>query len=316
LGLVKAQTKLRHKVSTVTLGQSLSPILKADVVHLHGVWEPLLYKASRLALKHNIPYLVTPHGMLNVQHSLSQKRYIKKFLLATYIKKILNQAQAIHLLNQAEKRSVAPLNLSSKISIIPNAVNLSLKKLTKSPQLPNRPYFIFLGRLFHKKGTSLLIQAFSQFKQLAPLSGHHLVVAGPNAGALKDMKNQVSKLGLTSVIHFTGLLDDQTKLQALAHSTAFILPSHQEGFSIAVLEALSVSTPVIISKQTNFPEVKTSNSGLVLSLKSTLFAQAMNKLASRPSYAKKLGQNGRQLVVKHYTWEKVAKQMISLYKTL
>ena len=53
-----------------------------------------------------------------------------------------------------------------------------------------------------------------------------------------------------------------------------------------------------------------------LSKENEPFAQAMNKLASRPSYAKKLGQNGRQLVVKHYTWEKVAKQMISLYKTL
>ena len=316
LGLAHAQSKLGHQVNIVTSWTQLSLIKSSQLVHLHGVWEPVLHKASQLASKYNLPYVVTPHGMLNTQHSLNQKKFIKKILLTIYVKKMLNQAKAVHLLNQAEKRSVSSLKLKSKISIIPNAVDPPPKRLPKNSFLPKKPYFIFLGRLFHKKGTSLLIRAFNQFKKHNQALDYHLVVAGPNAGALKGMKQQVSRFNLTKFVHFVGSLDDQAKFTALKQAQAFVLPSHQEAFSVAVLESLSVGTPVIISKQTNFPEVTKSNSGLIVNLDAENFALAMNQLASHPNYAKKLGRNGRQLVLKNYTWKKVAKQMLSLYKTL
>ncbi len=131
------------------------------------------------------------------------------------------------------------------------------------PQLRDKRFLLFLGRLHEKKGCELLLEAFAAL----PRSGRagpalELVIAGPSADEAYEehLKRMAPNAGIT----FTGMLSGSLKWGALSAAEAFILPSHQENFGIAVVEALACGTPVLISNKVNiWREIVADEAGYV-----------------------------------------------------
>src|SRR5208283_1886689 len=92
-----------------------------------------------------------------------------------------------------------------------------------------------------------------------------LVMAGPNDHAYgREMTQLVQELGLSDRVTWTGMLTGDLKWGAFHAADAFILPSHQENFGIAVAEALACGVPVLISNQVNiWREIHHDEAGLV-----------------------------------------------------
>src|SRR5205814_960373 len=77
-------------------------------------------------------------------------------------------------------------------------------------------------------------------------------------------RQQVDRLRLTGRVVFTGMLQGAMKQGALTSADAFILPSHQENFGIAVVEALAAGVPVLISNRVNiWREIDADRAGYV-----------------------------------------------------
>lgn len=120
-------------------------------------------------------------------------------------------------------------------------MNIFLKKY---PQLKGKRILLYLGRIHEKKGIDILIQAFAQLKSdndIPVANDIHLVIAGPCADQnyLQSLKNQALNFEpkIADHIIWTGMLKDDLKWGAYHSADAFILPSHQENFGIAVVEA-------------------------------------------------------------------------------
>jgi glycosyltransferase involved in cell wall biosynthesis len=127
--------------------------------------------------------------------------------------------------------------------------------LARFPDLRDKRLLLFLGRLHDKKGPDILLEAF---RRIAPPL--HLVMAGPCADPrfLAHLQQLAHGLSVT----FTGPLYDEEKWGALAAAAAFILPSHQENFGMAVAEALAMGLPVLISTRVNiWREILESGAG-------------------------------------------------------
>jgi glycosyltransferase involved in cell wall biosynthesis len=92
-----------------------------------------------------------------------------------------------------------------------------------------------------------------------------LVVAGPiDSEYARRMFGMAKELGLSDRVHFPGMLSGDAKWGAFYGCEAFVLPSHQENFGIAVAEALACSKPVLISNQVNiWREIESSGAGIV-----------------------------------------------------
>jgi glycosyltransferase involved in cell wall biosynthesis len=157
------------------------------------------------------------------------------------------------------------------------------------PQVKNSSYIIYLGRIDQKKGIDILINAYQQLlieqnkkvvkwnlvkssaswddRQLYMETCPKLVIAGP--GLTSEFGQEVVKMVakdplLKSSVFFPGMLDGDSKWGAFYGSEAFILPSHQENFGIAVVEALACGKPVLISNQVNINvEISQANAGIV-----------------------------------------------------
>jgi glycosyltransferase involved in cell wall biosynthesis len=126
-----------------------------------------------------------------------------------------------------------------------------------------RRYLLFLSRIHPKKGCDLLLKAFAKVAHAHP--DLHLIMAGPDAlGLREELQAIADATGFGDRVHWPGMLKGDAKWGAFAACEAFVLPSHQENFGIAVAEALACGRPVLISDQINIaPEIAADGCGLV-----------------------------------------------------
>ena len=135
--------------------------------------------------------------------------------------------------------------------------------LERFADLKGRRLLLFMGRIHPKKGCDLLIRAFARVAALDPRL--HLVMAGPDqTGWQATLQQLAAELGIAARICWPGMLRDQLKWGALYSAEAFVLPSHQENFGLAVAEALSCGVPVLISDKVNiWQEIQADGAGFV-----------------------------------------------------
>lgn len=297
----------------------LALVGSADVVHLHCVWEPLLFKVARAARDLNVPYVVTPHGMLD-PWSLAQKRWKKRFALAFGYRRMLNGAAFLHVLNADERDLLQPLGLRVPAEIIPNGIALdeldpppdSSLFRARSPGPGGRRYVLFLSRLHYKKGLDYLADAFAMVAARFP--DVDLVVAGPDGGEEADFRDRIARLAMNSRVWLTGPLYGPMKWSALSAAACFCLPSRQEGFSVAILEAMACRVPVVVSKQCHFPEVSEARAGRVVELNAESVAAGLTEILTDASAGVAMGRAGRRLVESRFTWPVVASHCVELYE--
>ncbi|TWF48076.1 glycosyltransferase [Neorhizobium alkalisoli] len=298
----------------------LRKVLKqASFLHIHGVWEPFLVHASKLAKSVGIPYCVCPAGMLD-HWSLQQKSWKKKLALRLCYRRMLDDAAFLHVLNTDEVAAIEPLRFRSAKLVIPNGVfteefdplpDSGLFKQKMSLPL-NRRYILFLSRLHIKKGTDILAMAFAAISEMYP--DVDLVVAGPDGGAQDDFMSLVEKFDIDHRVHLVGPVYGELKIEAMVDADCFCLPSRQEGFSMAITEALACGTPVVITDQCHFPEVGEANAGLIVPVDPVEVAKALAVILSDAVRARSMGLNGRRMVLEQFTWPAIADATLRGYR--
>lgn len=290
---------------------------ETDALHLHQVWEPCLPAAAAWARSRGVPYFVLVNGMLH-PWSLAQSRLKKQIALRLVYRKMLNGAAALQLGNADEVAAIERLGLSAKTRVIPNGVwpedvqpLPAAGTFRAARDLTDRPYLLFLARLHHKKGPDILIDAFRQAVEAG--FNWNLIVAGDDYGEREMLSRKIETHGLGERVLLVGPLYHDEKWAALRDADGFCLPSRQEGFPVAVLEAMKAGLPCLISRECNVPEVGETGAGEVLPLDAQHFAQAMCRLADDAARREEQGRNAKQLVNERFVWSAVAGQTVEMY---
>ncbi len=305
-------------LSQPTLSSQFKSLIRASSgVHIHGLWEQSTFIAARLAGAASIPYILSAHGMLE-SWAVNHKR-LKKALYSALVERANVQgAAALHALTTTEAQDYRRFGASRPIAIIPNGVDIPLTRnpglfLAKFPALRGKRILLFLSRIHPKKGVDILIEAWS--KVARHHADAHLVLAGPDFESTQSkVEALIASHHLEDHVLFTGMLDEPLKSSALAAADCFVLPSYSEGLSLAALEAMAASLPVILTDRCNLDHVARHGAGWVvpataLTLQSALEEVLENDLASNCA----IGARGRSLVQSTYSWPHVASQMRDLY---
>ncbi len=301
-------------IAAIGAAKVFNEVLTTDsFVIIQGVWRPMLAKAISISRTRSIPYSIVAHGMLDTW-SLKQKAWKKKIAWWLVWHSHCNNASLIRVLNADEERLMAPLRLKAPMEQSPNGVfpeeYADLPSpgefRHKHPQLNNRRFVLFLSRLHYKKGLDYLIEAFAITANKIP--DVDLVVAGPDGGAQAQLERDIERLNLKTRVHIVGALYGREKHEALVDAYCFCLPSRQEGFSIAITEALACGTPVVISENCNFPEVAEVKAGYVVKLGSAPIASALIDLLQSHSSRNAAGHAGRAMVLERFTWQAITEK--------
>ena len=293
-----------------------------DLVHIQGLWHYPGYIASKIARSRNVPYIVTIHGELN-EWNLQQKRLKKQIYMTAIQRGILQKSAALHAITQAESNRIRQLEIETPVAMIPNGIhteefeNLPDRSqfVSRYPELENRLIVLFLGRIQQKKGLDILAQAFGNLVRTR--HDVRLVVAGPDEdNTLTEIKPILKSQGALEKAVFPGMLTGEQKLEALSAADIFALTSYSEGFSVALLEALSAGLPLVITDECNFPEVGDSRAGFVVRPNDSETASALMSLLDSADLRREMSQNARRLVRSNYTWERIAENMFTLYENV
>lgn len=246
-----------------------------DFVVARGIWQYGSFATWRALRGSSTPYLVFTHGMLDpwFKHTYPLK-HLKKSLYWPWAEyRVLRDAAGVCFTCEEERllarQSFRPYKCQEFVVSYGTAGatgESDLQKqlfLEKFPHLKGKRIFLFLSRIHVKKGCDLLIEAFAQ------VAAHdqtlHLVMAGPDKTNLRpQLEAQAERLGVASRITWAGMLSGDLKWGAFHTAEVFALPSHQENFGIAVAEALSCGTPVLISNKVNiWREIEKDGAGFV-----------------------------------------------------
>ena len=247
-----------------------------DAVIVQGLWQYSSFGVWRALRGTPTPYFVFPHGMLDPWFKRTYPlKHLKKLLYWPWAEyRVLRDSAAVLFTSEEERRlareSFSPYRCNEVVVNYGTAapeIDLAGARedfFNTFPQLRGRRFLLFLGRLHEKKGCELLIEAFAALRNSA--HGNQslgLVFAGPCADEVYE--DQLKRMAANaSGITFTGMLSGSLKWGALSAADAFVLPSHQENFGIAVAEALACGTPVLISNKVNiWREIAAAEAGYV-----------------------------------------------------
>jgi glycosyltransferase involved in cell wall biosynthesis len=249
-----------------------------DMVVINGLWQYHSFGTWRALRAMGQPYVVFTHGMLDPWFKRTYPlKHLKKWLYwpwADY--RVLRDAAAVLFTSEDERRLAresfwlysAREQVVSYGTRTPPIHSAALVEgfLEKNPALRGKRVLLFLSRIQEKKGCDLLIDAFADVvNQPGQDERLHLVIAGPDQeGWMHALEAQVQHHGLTHRIHWPGMLQGDIKWGAFHAAEAFVLPSHQENFGIAVAEALGCGLPVLISDKVNiWREIEADAAGFV-----------------------------------------------------
>ncbi len=199
------------------------------------------------------------------------------------------------------------------VSVIPNGVTIRppprpgmLRRLGLTPHT----YVLFAGRLSEEKRVHLLIEAFC--RTAAPDS--QLVIAG-GASHQPAYELQLHRKADRRV-RFLGWVDPDTLGELYSNCALFVLPSILEGFSVALLEAMSYAAPVLVSDIPANLEV-IGNTGFSFSHDDLAdLTDQLSRLLAQPRARQRAGIRARQRIADYFTWDVVTTQIEAVYAAL
>jgi glycosyltransferase involved in cell wall biosynthesis len=243
-------------------------LARFGVVVVHGLWQYHGFAARKACRKAGVPYAVFPHGMLDPWFKRTYPlKHLKKWLYWPWGEyRVLRDAAAV-LFTAEEERQAARRSFwlyRAREEVVgfgtePPPEDPAAQReafLARFPDLRGKRLLLFLGRVHPKKGVDTLMRAFA-----AHGGGLHLVMAGPDPDGMQPALEQLAG-SAASRITWTGMIQGAEKWGAFRCADAFILPSHQENFGVAVAEALACGVPVLISRRVNiWREIEQAGAG-------------------------------------------------------
>lgn len=279
-----------------------------DLLHIQHIWTPYVNVLAYWAKRKNIPYLITPRGMLE-PWILARNPWKKKLALWLYQKKILQEASHLHATAQMEANNIRKAGFTTPITVIPNGIDLSEVKAVKTTYGTKK--MVFLSRIHPKKGIEGLLEAW----RTVDTKAWTLEIAGEGDSAyVETLKKKACDL---KNIHFIGPQYGESKWDCLRSADVMVLPTFSENFGIVVAEALAVGVPVLTTQGTPWEDLQTHDCGWWVDLSIENLRKTLIKITNTPvSRLKIMGDNGKKLIEQKYDLKAMGRRITELYKSI
>jgi glycosyltransferase involved in cell wall biosynthesis len=231
-----------------------------------------------------------------------------KLILRTGEKFALGGADAIIFVNNDQLKKFSE-KIQKKSFYIPNGVRSTERSehtdCLKKHGLPPRQYILAVGRIALEKGFDYLIDTFLTM----PDNPYRLVIAGGIDHKTSYSQSVCEKAKKHDNIILTGFVKGEELRQLYSHAKLFVLPSYNEGFSLALLEAMNYKLNVLVSDISTTEEVQfPADSYFQAGNKDDLLQKLQQKLAAPDSLA--------DYDLSAYNWEKIAVQTAGIYRRI
>jgi glycosyltransferase involved in cell wall biosynthesis len=176
----------------------------------------------------------------------------------------------------------------------------------------HQPLVVVVARQEHQKGLDLLVDAARGL--LVDHPELRINVAGSPGRASPDLRSHIDRAGLGGVVELLGARDDVADL--LVAADAFVLPSRREGFPGAVVEAMALETPVVVSDLAMTREaIPDADHGiLVLPGSASALSDGIREVLDHPEAARARARLAHRRYLERFTIERTTEQMAALFR--
>jgi glycosyltransferase involved in cell wall biosynthesis len=283
-----------------------------QLVHIHAWWNLVSIFSCLVALMRGVPVLLSPRGTLS-PYSFQNKNIGSKQLIHNLLGKYLLNKCHIHATSTREEEAITKLIHPKSITILPNFVKLpGIKSYLETIPAPVFK-LLFFSRIEEKKGLDILIAALTLIS--VP---YMLTIAGDgDENYTESLKVMAINNEVADKINWIGF-QNSNKFDVLHGHDLFVLPSHDENFGNAVIESLSVGTPVLISEEVGLADyVAKNNLGWICQTSAGSVAAAINDIAkNQQTELIRIRQDAPGIIYDDFDEDKLVKKYITLYNQL
>mgnify|MGYP006075001051 CR=1 FL=1 len=284
---------------------------KFDLIHFHEIWNIKTILFVHYSNKVGIKHFYVGHGYLD-QWSINEKFIKKKLFIIMFLQRCYRSAAA-SFFSTKEELLDAQRNISTQDNfIIPNGVNLRrFQKKVLNKKKFGKKKIVYFGRIHKKKGIDILLEAINALPSNF-FEKFQFEITGPGEKKYVNfIKKKIESLNLNKKVVLNKPIFRESKIKYLSSADVFILPSFEEGDSIALKEAMASGLPVIISEQCRLNIVEEFSAGFIIQTKTESIVKALMSLLD--SNLEKMGANARKLMEQKYNNEVCSKRLLDIY---
>ncbi|MDE0332844.1 MAG: glycosyltransferase family 4 protein [Nitrospinae bacterium] len=255
------------------------------IVYLHGI------SADEMRFEHGAPrqYLRT----LSHLERANAQRADRVIVTSEYSRSVTCEAYGLP---------------AEKVGVVGNGIHPAHWERISKMKRSTGHTILSVARQYPRKNTKSLIQAMPRVLATVPNVKLRVVGGGPRS---KSLEKQVGRLGLESAVTLLGELpEDEAVRNEYAAADVFCLPSLQEGFGIAFLEAMAAGLPVVALDVAAVPEI-VGDAGVLLPPPGdeAALADALINLLKNKALREELGRCGIERAAS-FSWSAVAERFI------
>lgn len=295
---------LKHLFKTIR--QNKEPL----IIHIHAWWNLVSVLTCIIAQLQKVPVILSPRGTLSSYSFSNNHTFVKKWIHLLAVKNLLSNC-FFHVTSEQEKRDLLQLFKPEFVQIIPNFIWLPAvseqNKVHQSPILK----MLFLSRIEAKKGLEILLEALEGIN-----FQYQLTIAGNGEAAyINSLKKNLAKRNMVPFVKWIGFQHQDVKFTVLQAHDLLVLPSHNENFGNVVIEALSVGTAVLISKNVGLADyIDANNLGWTCENQPEKLRETLFKINNHRHRLDQIRSNAPKKVREDFADQQLVKQYIDLYQ--
>lgn len=300
--------KLELKIATQNLINYIHiNDLSIDIIETHDFDGMSLYLK-----KYKYPYVIRTHGSWTVLEKKFNYKNVSKG--RKYCEKeAFKKAENIISISRFSQKVNHELFEIEKFKLIYNGVDTSLFKTDKKINVIPKSIFYF-GNTSIEKGADIAINSFLEIIKKDPETSLHFL------GKETTFKNEITRLindnGIKNKVCFYGIQQTTKAIEILSQASIIIFPSKGENFSLAILEAMSLSKIIICSNLDAFNEVVEDGHNGFIAKDTKEFIQKIGNVLSNSEKYLEIGVNARKTIVDNFSIEKMVKETTDHYNLI
>lgn len=312
---------LRRAGVTISLDTPLGEIGRSDaeLVHFHGLWQPRFSTVSASCRRKGVPYVVSPHGMLE-PWAWRHKQWKKWPWYVLIERPHLLGARSLLTTSDLEARNIAKLLPNQRCYTLP----LGLPSSSRPDHAAARRglgweeselVLLFLSRLHPKKGLHLLLRALLDLNDATRKRTRLAIVGAGEKRYVHELQNFTAReQARLPRIDWAGEIWGSGKWAYFQGADLFCLPSYSENFGLAIIESLQVGTRVLTTNETPWSEVPAWNAGWIAEPNEVSIREALLKFIAHPEWSEPQRAMLADETHRRFSWKSVGPGYLRFYK--
>ena len=286
---------------------------KIDILHVPYEFLPRVRSAKTVVTVHDVTFLKHPEYL--------DPGFVK--LYTARIRNVVNRADMIIAVSDNTRRELISLAgaKESRIRVVMLAADEKFRMVKDNALIAEvgrrygagSNYILYVGAADDDKNLVRLAEAFARVRK--DHSDVRLVLAGMAGWGFERLTARLSSMNLSEGVVIAGFVSDADLPVLYSGARLLAIPSIHEGFGLPVLEAMACGTPVLCSNTSSLPEVAGDAGVQVDPYSVESIEKGIRNLLEDKSLAGKCRKDGLERA-RQFSWEKTAKQVISIYKEL